>query len=297
MYGLTKADVLIFGVAANVVAAIGAVAAGVFDDRLGPKRVILVSLVGLIASGIVLVFLSGQRAFWIFGLALCQFVGPAQSASRSFLIRVAPVGHEGQMFGLYTTTGRVVSFLAPMLFSLFAKLWGSEVRHHRHRAHPRSGWPPYCPFAVRWTGPSCRCRCARPVNDPALGHSPGRPGVQPPGASRICVSPTIRCGVSSGMPSAAVARAPSRVRRSTPSNPVPHGRANSISSASAGIGSQEYSSAPDSPLERSMTTRTRHTGSASTISSGARPGRTTLSTPPCAAVRSTCASKASSPRQ
>lgn len=138
MYGLTKADVLIFGVAANVVAAIGAVAAGVFDDRLGPKRVILVSLVGLIASGIVLVFLSGQRAFWIFGLALCQFVGPAQSASRSFLIRVAPVGHEGQMFGLYTTTGRVVSFLAPMLFSLFAKLWGSEVRHHQHRAYPRA---------------------------------------------------------------------------------------------------------------------------------------------------------------
>jgi len=55
---------------------------------------------------------------------LCMFVGPVQSASRSFLARVTPEGREGEIFGLYATTGRAVSFLAPGLFALFVSLSG-----------------------------------------------------------------------------------------------------------------------------------------------------------------------------
>jgi MFS transporter, UMF1 family len=62
---------------------------------------------------------AGTTAFWIGGLVLCLFVGPAQSASRSLLARLAPVGREGELFGLYATTGRAATFLAPALFSLF----------------------------------------------------------------------------------------------------------------------------------------------------------------------------------
>ena len=64
--------------------------------------------------------------FWIFGLILCLFVGPAQSSSRTFLARLAPIGKEGQLFGLYATTGRAVSFLAPTLFGLFIVLFGTD---------------------------------------------------------------------------------------------------------------------------------------------------------------------------
>ncbi|MEP6563159.1 MAG: MFS transporter, partial [Nakamurella sp.] len=42
VYGINSADVLIFGVAANVVSAIGALTAGRYDDRVGPKAVIVV---------------------------------------------------------------------------------------------------------------------------------------------------------------------------------------------------------------------------------------------------------------
>ncbi len=65
--------------------------------------------------------------FWIFGLILCLWVGPAQSSSRSFLARLAPVGREGQMFGLYATTGRAASFLAPGLFALFSGLFSDRA--------------------------------------------------------------------------------------------------------------------------------------------------------------------------
>lgn len=126
VYGIADADVLLFGVAANVVAALGAVVAGRVDDRIGPKRVIVVSLAAMVVCGLALLVVSGPLMFWIFGLLLTVFVGPAQASARSFLARLAPPGREGQLFGLYTTTGRAVSFLAPSLFGLFVLIFGSD---------------------------------------------------------------------------------------------------------------------------------------------------------------------------
>jgi MFS transporter, UMF1 family len=126
VYGIDKGDVLIFGVAANVVSAAGALTGGALEDRIGPKAVIMISLVGLLAAGVVLLFVSGPTMFWIFGLFLTLFVGPAQSSSRTFLARLAPPGREGQLFGLYATTGRAVSFLAPTLFGVAITVFGAQ---------------------------------------------------------------------------------------------------------------------------------------------------------------------------
>lgn len=49
-YGLTQADVLIFGAAASVVAAVGAVLGGFVDHRIGSKPVIVGSLAAIIAA-------------------------------------------------------------------------------------------------------------------------------------------------------------------------------------------------------------------------------------------------------
>lgn len=126
VYGMASDSVLLFGVAANVVAALGAIVAGRLDDRVGPKAVIVASLVFMIAVGVVLIGVSGTLLFWIFGLLLCLFVGPAQSSARTFLARITPPGREGQLFGLYATTGRAVSFLAPTLFGFFAWWFGAD---------------------------------------------------------------------------------------------------------------------------------------------------------------------------
>ena len=125
-FGFKTGDVLIFAIAGNVVAAVGALSAGFFDDRFGPKNVIVVSLLGLLASGGALLFFDGKSAFWIFGLILTLFVGPAQSSSRTFMGRLAPEGQEGELFGLYATTGRAVSFLAPQLFGYSILIFGAQ---------------------------------------------------------------------------------------------------------------------------------------------------------------------------
>lgn len=127
-FGFSSSQVIIFAIAANVVAGVSTFISGLFDDWFGAKPVIVVSLVGLILAGIG-VFLAhdlGAGAFWIGGLILCLFVGPAQSASRTFLARITPAGREGEVFGLYATTGRAVSFLAPLLFSTFVAVAGAQ---------------------------------------------------------------------------------------------------------------------------------------------------------------------------
>ena len=127
VYGMATDTVLIFGIVANVTAALGALVLGRVEDRVGPKRIIMICLVGLITTSVILLFAQGTTMFWIFGLILTLWVGPAQASSRSFLAQVAPRGREGEMFGLYATTGRAASFLAPGLFALFSGLFSDRA--------------------------------------------------------------------------------------------------------------------------------------------------------------------------
>jgi UMF1 family MFS transporter len=128
-FGFSAGDVIVFAIAANVVAGISTIAVGTLDDKVGPKPVIVTALIGLVVSGTLILVLhsGGQTIFWIFGLLLCLFVGPAQSASRSLLGRLIPAGREGEVFGLYATTGKAATFLAPTLWSLFIVIFGAQV--------------------------------------------------------------------------------------------------------------------------------------------------------------------------
>ncbi|MFW0185081.1 MFS transporter [Rothia sp. CCM 9418] len=126
-FGFSTTEIIIFAIAGNVVAGIGALLGGKFDDLIGPKRVIVSSLVCLLISATPLLFIQSPIVFWICGLGLCAFVGPAQSASRTYLSRITPPGHEGEIFGLYSTTGRAAAPLAPLLFGLFVWAFGAQI--------------------------------------------------------------------------------------------------------------------------------------------------------------------------
>ncbi len=123
-FGLSAGEVIIFGAAANIVAGLATMAFGALDDWIGPKKVILICLAALVTLGLLIFLLhdGGKSTFWVLGLLLTVFVGPAQAASRSFLARLIPQGKSGEIFGLYATTGRVVSFLSPLAFGAFIAL-------------------------------------------------------------------------------------------------------------------------------------------------------------------------------
>lgn len=115
VFGMSEGDIVTFGLALNVSALLGSAGFGWIDDRIGGKQTILWSLVGLALSMATVLFVESRLLFWIFGLLLGVFVGPAQASSRSYLSRMAPVSLRNQMFGLHALAGKVSAFLGPLV--------------------------------------------------------------------------------------------------------------------------------------------------------------------------------------
>ncbi len=114
-FGMSFADLIVFGIGMNVMAGLGALAFAWADDRWGPVRVIYVSLSALTVLGAAILVITDITHFWIIGLSLGIFVGPAQSASRSLMAHLAPAEIRTEMFGLYALSGKATAFLGPML--------------------------------------------------------------------------------------------------------------------------------------------------------------------------------------
>lgn len=121
VFGFGFTDLVIFGIALNLVAGVSTILSGRLDDRFGPKPVILFTIGGLVICCLTVFFAAGLGSglFWVVGIVLAAFVGPAQAASRSFLARVTPAGQEGEIFGLYATTGRAAGWMASLLWGVF----------------------------------------------------------------------------------------------------------------------------------------------------------------------------------
>lgn len=125
-FNMTAQEVLLFGIALNVTAGLGA---GIFawvDDWLGSKATIVLSLWALIILGVPLLVAESQTLFWVLGLMLGVFVGPVQAASRSYMARTAPAALRTEMFGLLALSGKATAFLGPLMVGWVTSLSGSQ---------------------------------------------------------------------------------------------------------------------------------------------------------------------------
>jgi len=112
VFNLEIKELLKLSVLMNVTAFIGAFMGGVANDRFGSKIVIIFSLVGLIFSSIAI--LNGL------------FIGPVQSASRVVITSLLNKSNQGKGFGLFATSGKLTSFLGPLLVSTVTFLTNSQ---------------------------------------------------------------------------------------------------------------------------------------------------------------------------
>ncbi len=137
-----------FGIVAAIAGVFGAWLGGVLDDRIGPKRVVagsmLVLLLALAAILLVdkdsILFVkvappvpggplfagAAERAYLVLGCLIGAAGGPLQAASRSMLIRLAPKDRIAQCFGLFALTGKVTSFLGPLLIGVVTAVTASQ---------------------------------------------------------------------------------------------------------------------------------------------------------------------------
>jgi UMF1 family MFS transporter len=126
-FGFNEEEVLIFGIVLNVVAGLGALGFGFVDDRLGGKKTILITLAGLVTATAIAVVAPTRGWFWAAGVLIGIFVGPNQSASRSLMGRFVPERHKGEFFGFFAFSGKVTSFMGPVILGALVVPFGQRV--------------------------------------------------------------------------------------------------------------------------------------------------------------------------
>jgi len=69
---------------------------------------------------------AAERAYLVLGCLIGASGGPLQAASRTLLIRLAPKDRIAQYFGLFALTGKVTSFIGPLLIGVITAATGSQ---------------------------------------------------------------------------------------------------------------------------------------------------------------------------
>ena len=125
-FGFTFNEIMIFGIVLNIAAGLGAFLMGYVDDLIGGKLTIQISLIGLMIAVLLAVFANSKLLFWVSGIIVGLFAGPNQSASRSLMGRLTPPDKINEFYGFFAFSGKLTSFLGPMLLGIFTKYFSSQ---------------------------------------------------------------------------------------------------------------------------------------------------------------------------
>jgi UMF1 family MFS transporter len=126
VFGMGLDRILLFGIAMNVTAGLGAAGFALVEDRVGSRRMVLGALLAMVVLGAGLLLATSELWFWIMALSLGLFFGPAQAASRSFMARLAPPDEISAHFGLFALSGRITGFLGPAALAAVTTATGSQ---------------------------------------------------------------------------------------------------------------------------------------------------------------------------
>ena len=126
VFSFSQFEIILFAIGLNISAGMGAIIGGFLDDNIGPIKTIKLALIGLFLCGLVAIITPYKMIFWLVGVGLGLFVGPVQSASRTYLSLTASDKHKGGLFGLYMVSGKLTSFIGPFLYGWLVMMSGNE---------------------------------------------------------------------------------------------------------------------------------------------------------------------------
>jgi UMF1 family MFS transporter len=112
----------------NVTAALGALAFGHLQDRIGSVRTLALALVlWLVAGGLAWVA-EGRPLFWLAANLVGIALGASQSAGRALVGRFAPVGRTAEFFGLWGVAVKLAAIVGPLAYGLLGFVTGGDHR-------------------------------------------------------------------------------------------------------------------------------------------------------------------------
>ena len=121
----TETMALVFLV--NIAAAVGAFGFGYVQDRVGHKLALRTTLVGWVVMTVLAYVATERSVFWGAAVVAGLCMGSSQSAGRAMVGVLAPVGRQGEFFGLWTLAVRLSSIVGPMTYGLVT--WMTAGNH------------------------------------------------------------------------------------------------------------------------------------------------------------------------
>jgi UMF1 family MFS transporter len=112
----------------QVSALLGALAWAWPTDRLGPRRVVMITLCQWALVVVAAYFIETQAQFWVLAVVAGTGLGSVQAASRTFLARLAPRGMEAELFGFYSLCGKSAAVMGPLVFGGISHAAGGNQR-------------------------------------------------------------------------------------------------------------------------------------------------------------------------
>jgi MFS transporter, UMF1 family len=121
----TQTMMLVFLV--NIAAALGAFAFGYWQDRLGHKRALGVTLVGWIVMVALAYMANTQTLFWVAAVIAGLCMGSSQSAGRALAGLLAPPARLAEFYSLWTFAVRLAAIIGPVTYGLVT--WATAGNH------------------------------------------------------------------------------------------------------------------------------------------------------------------------
>jgi UMF1 family MFS transporter len=119
---------------------------GYLDDKVGGRKTIKMTLIGLMIAVVLAVYapqlrpwlqyvlggssvpdwITGKNIFWLAAVIIGIFSGPNQAASRSLMGRFTPEAKKNEFFGFFAFSGKVTAFAGPFLLGVLTVAFESQ---------------------------------------------------------------------------------------------------------------------------------------------------------------------------
>jgi UMF1 family MFS transporter len=125
VFGMNTTDIIMLGIGTNLSAGIGSWFFSFIEKKIGSKNVIVFSLICISMISLIILFIDQKNLFILFAILLSSFFGPLQSASRVYFVKQIPDTKKYEFFGFYSFSGKVTSFIGPILYGTIAYIFSS----------------------------------------------------------------------------------------------------------------------------------------------------------------------------
>lgn len=125
--GFTTQDTIVLVLLVNITASLGAFLFGQWQDRLGHRKTLTLTLLGWCVMVLIAYSSMTDVAFWVAANIAGLCLGASQSAGRALVGYLAPADRHAEFFGLWGLAVKLASILGPVTYG--AVTWLTDNDH------------------------------------------------------------------------------------------------------------------------------------------------------------------------